>query len=362
MIAVIAGARPNFIKIAPLLREMSARCLPYILIHTGQHYDYEMSAVFFEHLEIPEPDINLGIGSGSDAFQIGKAIIGLAEAYEKANPKLVVVVGDVNSTLAGAIAAAIKRIKVAHVEAGLRSFDRGMQEEINRVLTDAVSDLLFTPSRDANMNLLREGIDDNKIFFVGNIMIDALVQVLPLIRNAEILERLSLGVRQYIYITLHRASNVDSCATLAEIVDSLRMVNELGLQMVFPAHPRTSQRLKEFGLMEKVASMKCLRLMQPLGYIESITLIANAMTVLTDSGGIQEETTYLGVPCLTLRKTTERPVTIIEGTNTLLSKGPSEIIPQIERILSGETKEGKIPELWDGKTSKRVVDILSKYY
>lgn len=358
VIAVVGGARPNFMKIAPIIRELQSLGLEYRFIHTGQHYDYAMSKMVISHLSLPEPHYYLGIGSGTHGYITGVAIIKLEEVFMEIEPALVVVVGDVDSTLATAIAAAKLQIPVAHVEAGLRSFDRTMPEEINRILTDAVSSFLFTTCEDANNNLRREGIPESKVFFVGNVMIDSLIATRPFIDESSIHERLQLPKREYMYITLHRPSNVDNLATLTEIVASLEEIDRLGLRMVFPIHPRTKARLEEFDLVERLKALEHIQLLEPLGYNDAIALESFAKVVLTDSGGVQEETTYLGVPCLTLRPNTERPITIAEGTNILLAGGPREIVPEVERILNGEKKSGSVPALWEGAAAKRIVDVL----
>lgn len=358
MIAVVGGARPNFMKIAPIFKELQSREIDFRFIHTGQHYDYEMSKVFIGHLSLPEPHYSLGIGSGTHGYRTGIAIIKLEEVFIEIEPDLIVVVGDVDGTLAAAVAAAKLQIPVAHVEAGLRSFDRTMPEEINRILTDAISSFLFTTCEDANYNLRNEGIPDSKIFFVGNVMIDALIKARPLIDESTIHEQLQLSKGEYMYITLHRPSNVDDQATLTEIIATFEEVDLLGLPMVFPVHPRTKVRLEQFDLAKRLDALGSIQLLEPLGYLDAVALEAYARIVLTDSGGIQEETTFLGVPCLTLRPNTERPITITEGTNTLLAKGPQEIVPEIERILNGEKKSGSAPALWDGGAAGRIVDVL----
>lgn len=357
-IALVAGARPNFMKIAPLAREMEKRGLLYIIVHTGQHYDYNMSRIFFDELGIPEPHYHLGIGSDTNNRQTARAMLALEDVFEKEKPELVVVVGDVNSTLAGALTAVRMGIPAAHVEAGLRSFDRSMPEEINRVLTDAVCDLLFTPSRDADENLLREGIDPSRIHFVGNIMIDTLVLSMEKADNSKILERLNLSPKSYVYLTLHRPNNVDDPDMLRRTIDSLKGVGRMGFKIVFPLHPRTRKNLSAFGLEHEFLKIPGLIATEPLGYIDSLALTKNALVVITDSGGLQEETTYLGVPCLTLRPNTERPITITVGTNQLLSKGPEEILENLEDIANGNIKNGSVPELWDGKTAERIVSIV----
>jgi UDP-N-acetylglucosamine 2-epimerase (non-hydrolysing) len=345
-------------KIAPIVRELDKRGLPYRLIHTGQHYDYNMSKIFFEQLSLPEPDYYLGVGSGTHTFQTAKAMLGLEKAFGEIQPDIVVVVGDVNSTLAGALAAVKSGIPAAHVEAGLRSFDRTMPEEINRLLTDAICDLLFTTCEDANKNLLKEGVPEEKIHFVGNTMIDTLVGLMGEIEKSTIVRDLGLQEERYVYVTLHRPSNVDDPMQLAAIAEALSKINDKGLQMVLPLHPRTKQRMGEFNLADRFMSIHGLMMTDPVSYNDSIALARSSMAVLTDSGGLQEETTFLGVPCLTLRPNTERPVTINEGTNTLLDKGAVMVPTEIEKILRGETKRGRIPALWDGKAASRIVAVI----
>ncbi|MDY6794612.1 MAG: UDP-N-acetylglucosamine 2-epimerase (non-hydrolyzing) [Actinomycetota bacterium] len=357
-IALIVGARPNFIKIAPIVRELEERRMDYTLIHTGQHYDFEMSETFFASLGLREPDYYIGIGSGTNNYQTAKAMLGLEGVLDETGPDLVVVVGDVNSTLAGALSAVKLGIEVAHVEAGLRSFDRSMPEEINRVLTDAISDLLFTSCEDADENLAREGISRDKIFFVGNIMIDTLVDLMPEIRRSTILEEFGLKRGEYAFVTLHRPSNVDARETLAEIAGALESIGGMGLRIVFPVHPRTRRRIGDFGLTGRFDGIQNLILLDPLGYVESMAATYSARLVLTDSGGLQEETTYLGIPCLTLRPNTERPVTIRIGTNVLLDKGPSMIPSAMSTILEGGEIPHRIPDLWDGNTAKRIIETV----
>ncbi len=358
MIAVVAGTRPNFIKVAPIIRELGLRGIPFRFIHTGQHYDFEMSATFLSHLELPNPDYNLEVGSGSHGLQTGKALISLEKVFSELEPDLVVVVGDVNSTLAGALAAVKLNIPVAHVEAGLRSYDRTMPEEINRVVTDSISTLLFTTSEDACDNLKAEGISDDRIHFVGNVMIDSLVKAIPRIDNSTIMKDIGITAGSYLYVTLHRPSNVDSKEILLATLTALRELGAKQLTIVFPLHPRTKKMLQKLGLLESAEDILDLNMIDPVGYFDSLSLIKNAKLVLTDSGGIQEETTYLKVPCLTLRPNTERPITITVGTNTLLDKGAEMIVPEAEKILSGDIKAGNIPELWDGKASQRIVKLI----
>ena len=357
-IANIVGARPNLIKIAPLLREMRNHCeLQPLLIHTGQHYDEKLSDLFFRQMEIPAPDFNLEVGSGSHAQQTAEILRRIEPVFLEHRPDLVLVVGDVNSTIAAALAASKLGIPVAHVEAGLRSFDRTMPEEINRVLTDAISDELFITEEDAAGNLLREGRPRDHIHFVGNVMIDALVHFLPVAQRSPIVHEFGLaeskGVRPFAVLTLHRPSNVDDPATLRSLLHALDEVASL-LPVVFPVHPRTRQRLAGLG----VQTHPQLRLSPPVGYLDFLCLMSRAKVVLTDSGGIQEETTALNVPCLTLRDNTERPVTVTEGTNHIVGQDPAKIVGAVRSILAGNTKQGRVPRLWDGHAAERIVGIL----
>ncbi|MGH9827269.1 MAG: non-hydrolyzing UDP-N-acetylglucosamine 2-epimerase, partial [Blastocatellia bacterium] len=312
----VVGARPNFMKIAPLMDEMFARRdrIQPLLVHTGQHYDEAMNDSFFRDLSIPEPDLNLGVGSATHAQQTAQIMVEFERALLRYGADWVVVVGDVNSTMAATLVAAKIGVKVAHVEAGLRSFDRSMPEEVNRLVTDALADLLLTPSRDADQNLLREGIAPEKIHFVGNIMIDTLYRSLGRARASTVLERLELEPGSFCVMTLHRPSNVDDLDTLAGVLKAVDTIqNEL--PVVFPMHPRTRDRVREFGLDGTIAKMAGLTVLEPLGYLDFLRLYSNSRLVLTDSGGLQEETTVLGIPCLTLRDNTERPVTVSQGTN-----------------------------------------------
>jgi UDP-N-acetylglucosamine 2-epimerase (non-hydrolysing) len=358
-IQLVAGARPNFMKIAPLLVELEKhpRFRP-TLIHTGQHYADTMSRAFFEDLEMRPPDVNLEVGSGSQARQTGR----IMQAYERLvldrPPDLVMVVGDVNSTVACSLVAAKLHIPVAHVEAGLRSFDRTMPEEINRILTDAISDYLFTTCTDADQNLLREGIAPEKVFFVGNVMIDSLLRVREKARRSDILQRLGLDDRAYALMTLHRPSNVDREITLQGILTAVEEI-QTHLPVVFPAHPRSRKMFEQFGLEEWIGSLAGLRLIDPLGYIDFVRLMDGARLVLTDSGGIQEETTVLGIPCLTLRENTERPITVRQGTNRVVGSDPERIVAESERILRQKSPRTQRPPLWDGAAAGRIIDILS---
>jgi UDP-N-acetylglucosamine 2-epimerase (non-hydrolysing) len=357
----VVGARPNFMKIAPVIDEMRrrpARIEP-LLVHTGQHYDESMSDSFFADLQIPRPDINLEVGSGSHSEQTARVMIAFERVLLKHSADWVVVVGDVNSTMAAAIVASKQMVRVAHVEAGLRSGDRTMPEEINRVVTDALADLLLTPSRDAKQNLLREGAAPEKIRFVGNVMIDSLYRNLERARGSNILERLSLEPGKFCAITLHRPSNVDDKETLSGIFDALEAIG-VRLPIVFPIHPRTRERLEQFGLEERVHKQSWLVLTEPLGYLDFLHLYSNSRLVLTDSGGVQEETTVLGIPCLTLRKNTERPITVTEGTNRIVGSDPAAIKREALAALERPSPAARAPELWDGRAAVRIVDAIEE--
>ena len=357
----VVGARPNFMKMAPLMMEYRRHPDKFEpkLVHTGQHYDDNMSTLFFEQLHLPKPDVYLGIGSGSHSEQTAKVMVEMEKLLSAEPPDLVVVVGDVNSTMAATIVAAKLCIPVAHVEAGLRSFDRAMPEEVNRLVTDALSDYCFITSQDADVNLRREGVAPEKIFFVGNVMIDTLLQLKDASLKSDISQRLGLG-GSYGFVTLHRPSNVDDKEVFAEILAALDTIQK-DLMLVFPVHPRTVNRLKQFGFWDGLRSWKNLKLTDPLGYLDSLCLMANAKLVLTDSGGVQEETTVLGVPCLTIRNNTERPVTITEGTNTLVGTSQSKILGEARKILAGDGKRGRAPKFWDGKAAGRIVECLLEY-
>jgi len=359
-IILVVGARPNFIKVAPLISEFKkTQDLKCVLVNTGQHYDYELSKVFLEELDIPIPDINLEVGSGTHSEQTAKVMVKFEKVLLEEKPDLVVVFGDVNSSLACALAAAKLHIKVAHTEAGCRSFDKRMPEEINRVLTDHLSDYLFTISRDDVCNLIREGIPLEKILFSGNVMIDTLIQNIDKISKSNILESLNLKQEQYALLTLHRAANVDNEHNLNHIVDILKHIQEK-IKIIFPIHPRTKQRISEFNLEEKIKTMKNLIITEPLSYIKFLSLVNHSKFVLTDSGGIQAETTYLKVPCITMREKTEHLVTIEFGSNILTGLNKEKILEAVSDILEGRFKKANTPELWDGKTAGRIVDIIYK--
>ena len=348
---LIAGARPNFMKVAPVLRAMERVGWQPWLIHTGQHYDAAMSDVFFQQLSIPAPDVNLGVGSGSHGKQTAEIMIGFEALVQERRPDLVLVYGDVNSTAAAALVCAKLGIRIGHVEAGLRSFDRTMPEEINRLVTDQLSDMLFTPSEDGDQNLEKEGIAKEKIFLVGNVMIDTLVRLLPLAEKVSLDEL----PQEYALVTLHRPSNVDEPASLRKLLEALAKISSR-IAVVFPVHPRTRQRIKDVAV-NLPASDKLL-LLEPKPYIDFLALQRRATAVITDSGGIQEETTYLGIPCITVRENTERPVTVSEGTNVLVGRDLERLRSELEKILDGKRKPHRIPALWDGKASERIAKII----
>jgi UDP-N-acetylglucosamine 2-epimerase (non-hydrolysing) len=402
---LVAGARPNFMKIAPLLRSIKrynlrgqCKIIPF-LVHSGQHYDESMSGRFFKDLLLPEPDAYLGVGSGTHAEQTGKVLIEFEKILLRETPDLVIVVGDVNSTLAGALAAAKLHIPVAHVEAGLRSYDRLMPEEINRIVTDVLSDFLFTPSLDGNVNLMKEGIDPAKIFFVGDIMVDSLLFYKERAKKLNIAKRLGLfevtflsrssaksatqrrrdrefNTRPYAVLTLHRPSNVDYRGSFYKIIQGLLKVSSW-IPIIFPIHPRTRKQIEKFEFQDHFEMHPSLYMrpqdyydgnqlkrkihcFDPLGYLEFMNLMMNAKVVLTDSGGIQEETTVLNIPCITLRDSTERPITLVHGTNTLVHNNPQQMVRAVQKVLNGDIQKVKFPPFWDGRTAERVVNILVK--
>jgi len=354
----VVGARPNFVKMAPLLHEMKRHVqIESFLVHTGQHYDEKLSEIFFRQLNIPAPNANLNVGSGSHAAQTAEIMRRIEPVLLENRPDLVLVVGDVNSTVAASLTAAKLEIPLAHVEAGLRSFDRKMPEEINRVLTDALADYLFATEEQAIDNLIHEGRPSESIYFVGNVMIDALLQFLPLAEKSRIGEDLGMANgsewSRYALLTLHRPSNVDSVDDIRQITGAVNTVAEK-VPVIFPVHPRTAERLTAANL----SLHPSVKTVPPLAYLDFLSLLSHSTFVFTDSGGIQEETTALGVPCLTLRENTERPVTVTTGTNVLVGRDPQAIIHAAEAVLLGNTKKGKIPELWDGCASGRIVKRL----
>lgn len=350
----VVGARPNFVKLAPVYAAAEAAGHSQVVVHTGQHYDRNMSAIFFEQFGLPEPAYNLAVGSASQAAQTAEVLLRIEPILLAERPDWVVVYGDVNSTVAAALAAVKLGLRVAHVEAGLRSFDRTMPEEINRVITDRISDLLLTPSADANEHLLREGVASEQIVRVGNVMVDTLLKGLP---QAKALPRQGPG-GQYGLITLHRPSNVDEPEGLKRLWSELIELSSR-LPLVFPVHPRTRAQLDKLGVL--ALAPKSLLLREPLGYIEFLRLQADATLIVTDSGGIQEESTVLGVPCLTLRPNTERPITVSVGSNTLIGDDPAGLLAPIEQVLAGTYKQSSVPELWDGHTAERIVSALNSY-
>ncbi len=349
----IVGARPNFMKVAPVLNALKGRGkVVQTLIHTGQHYDVNMSDVFFQQLGIPAPDVNLAVGSGTHAKQTAEIMIRLEPVILERQPDCVLVYGDVNSTIATALVCAKLCVQVAHVEAGLRSFDRTMPEEINRLVTDQLADILFTPSEDGDENLRREGIPAEKIFRVGNVMIDSLVRLLPAAQKQTTTAKPDGMPARYALVTLHRPANVDDGEVLKSILQSLLEVNR-DLAVIFPAHPRTRRRMADFKL-----DAGQLRVLDPLPYMDFLGLQSRATVVITDSGGIQEETTYLGVPCLTIRENTERPITVSIGTNVLVGRDREKLRTELSRVLAGKAKKGTVPPLWDGHAGERIAEVM----
>jgi UDP-N-acetylglucosamine 2-epimerase (non-hydrolysing) len=358
----IVGARPNFMKIAPIVREMKRRKEDFLplLVHTGQHYDAAMSDSFFADLGIPAPDFYLEVGSASHAVQTARIMTAFEPVVLEEKPDWVLVVGDVNSTIACALVCAKLGVRVAHVEAGLRSRDRSMPEEINRILTDAISDLLLTTSADADENLKAEGVAADKIKFVGNVMIDSLFYNLTKAKNLKTRAALNLNGKDYAVVTLHRPSNVDEKKVFANLLDALFSISEK-LPVIFPVHPRTKANLEKFGF-DKTIGDSNIRLIEPLGYLDFMNLYSGARLVLTDSGGLQEETTALGIPCLTLRENTERPITIELGTNRLVGTDPEKITRAAFEILENDSKnDAQIPPLWDGRAAERICDALKNF-
>ncbi len=356
----IVGARPNFMKAAPIHKAIAERGrLVQVLVHTGQHYDVKMSDIFFTDLGMASPDVCLGIGSGSHAEQTARTMIELEKVFLRERPDLVSVVGDVNSTLAGALVASKMGIRISHVEAGLRSFDPRMPEEINRIVTDRLADLLLTPSPDADANLLKEGVDPSRIHLVGNVMIDTLLASKARAEKLSTLAELGLTPGAYAVCTLHRASNVDDPEVLGGLLSSLAHVSTR-VPVVFPVHPRTRKMLADHGLGTMLERAPGLRLVEPMGYLEFLALTSQARLILTDSGGLQEESTALGVPCLTLRENTERPITVEQGTNLVVGTDPVRIREEADRALDGNGKKGRVPALWDGRTAERIAALYER--
>ncbi|MEW5945086.1 MAG: UDP-N-acetylglucosamine 2-epimerase (non-hydrolyzing) [bacterium] len=366
---VVAGARPNFVKVAPIMRELEkSAALKPVLVHTGQHYDAEMSRLFFDQLAIPAPDVDLGVGSASHAVQTAHIMTAFEREMLARKPGLVVVVGDVNSTLACTLVAAKLLVPVAHVEAGLRSFDRTMPEEINRVVTDSLASFHFVTEPSGRENLIREGIRGESIHFVGNVMIDTLAQNLKRVRSEKVRHPLEGMGMDYAVVTLHRPTNVDDRETFAGIIGALEEISR-NIPVFLPAHPRTEKNARRFGLMKRfslwrgsASASHRVFMLEPLGYLPFLAMMRGARMVLTDSGGIQEETTFLGIPCITLRETTERPVTVEVGTNVVVGSERRKIVGAAMDVLDGRAKKGRVPELWDGKAARRIVEALEKAF
>ena len=357
-ILLVAGARPNFMKVAPVWRALEAmKRFDLTLVHTGQHYDDNMSKVFFDDLRLPRPTAHLGVGSGSHAEQTARVMLAFEPALVDADPDLVIVVGDVNSTLACTLVAVKRDVPVAHVEAGLRSFDRTMPEEINRMVTDILADLLFTTSPEARDNLMREGVDEAKVHFVGNVMIDSLSFYRTEAEKSGVLETLGLEKKAYGLVTLHRPSNVDEAAVLVHLLDALTAIAR-ECPLVFPVHPRTRQAIARTGYQDPSGR---LRLLDPIGYLDFMKLMAYSSIVLTDSGGIQEETTALGIPCLTIRDNTERPITVTMGTNRLVGTDPVRIVAEAKDVFRRGIHGARVPDLWDGKAADRIAQAVTRF-
>jgi len=356
----VVGARPNFMKVAPLHKALQkyGDSIRHVIVHTGQHYDEAMSKVFFDDLELPHPDVYLGVGSGTHAEQTAKIMVGFEKVLQDRKPDLVVVVGDVNSTVAASLVSVKMGIRVAHIEAGLRSFDRSMPEEINRLLTDGIADLLFVTEPSGVRNLEKEGIPREKIFLVGNVMIDSLKHYQAKAASSAIAQQLGVERGKYTLVTLHRPSNVDAVEGLRKIVSMFEAIASRST-IVFPVHPRTRKMLEQHGVGASANAIRNLLLVEPMGYLDFLHLLERAQLVLTDSGGIQEETTYLGVPCLTLRENTERPITCEIGTNELCGLDVEKILRKSFEVFDGKMKKGRVPELWDGNTSDRIAAILN---
>jgi UDP-N-acetylglucosamine 2-epimerase (non-hydrolysing) len=357
-ICIVAGTRPNFMKIAPIWRALRANSMETMLLHTGQHFDAAMSDVFFRDLGMPEPDVRLSCGGGSHAEQTAAVLVGVERVLVERRPRVVVVVGDVTSTMASALAAAKLGVPVVHVEAGLRSGDWTMPEEVNRVVTDRLSDLLLTPSRDAEPNLSREGIAAERIRFVGNVMIDSLHWALE--HATDAVARFELQPRHFALVTLHRPANVDTRDAFSKTLDALEAI-AARLPVLFPVHPRTVARAKDLGLADRLQNAPNIRAVDPIGYNDFVTLMGSAAVVATDSGGIQEETTALGIPCLTMRQGTERPITITEGTNVIVGLDASRIGREVDSVVAGRAKRGTVPEGWDGRTGERIARAIEDF-
>ena len=357
----IVGARPNFMKVAPLHKafQQYANSIRHLIVHTGQHYDEAMSKAFFDDLELPHPDFYLGVGSGTHAEQTARIMIEFEKVLGEVRPDLVIVVGDVNSTVACSLVSVKLGVPVAHVEAGLRSGDRSMPEEINRLLTDTIADYLFVSEPSGVANLVKEGVGAKKIHLVGNVMIDSLVHYRRKAGQSQVMEKLGVRAREFTLVTLHRPSNVDTLQGLDKILSIFERVSPR-TTVLFPLHPRTKKMIDQYGLSGRIGSIKNLKLTEPLGYLDFLRLLDNAQLVLTDSGGLQEETTYLGVPCLTLRENTERPITCEIGTNELCGLDVDKIVRKSFEVYDGHAKPGRIPELWDGNAAQRIAGIILK--
>jgi UDP-N-acetylglucosamine 2-epimerase (non-hydrolysing) len=351
----VVGARPNFMKMAPVFNAIKKHKINQIIVHTGQHYSDNMSDIFFRELKIKSPDINLQVGSGTHAIQVANIMIKFEEVVLKEKPDLVLVYGDINSTVAASLVCTKLNIKTAHIEAGLRSGDNTMPEEINRLVTDRLSNFFFTPSKDADINLIKEGANKKNIYFVGNVMIDTLINFLEIIKKRKKIQTL---FSKYGVVTIHRPSNVDNIDTLKKIIISLNKISE-NIPLVFPIHPRTKKQLED--IKDLTFNKEKILLIDPLGYLDFLNLVYYSNLVITDSGGIQEETTYLGIPCLTLRENTERPITIKEGTNTLIGSDFKLLETKVKEIISFKYKKGKKPEKWDGKASERIAKIIKSF-